>query len=202
MCSSDLTKDNAKIKLGIDCGMRLISSVGLLSIHKGHDMAIEVFSELCKSYTDMLLLIAGGGNDLELKRLKNLCEKRNIVQKVIFTETQISNINLVYIASEFIFSLSKHGEAFGRVPFEAAALKIPCIGPNCGAILEVLEDGKSGIMVDPTDIPQILYRSKFILSDQNKISEILIRGKDEVSKKLSPDLLVKRIEEVYDNLLN
>jgi glycosyltransferase involved in cell wall biosynthesis len=196
-----ITKERAKIELGIDLNIRLISSVGLLSVHKGHDMAIEVFSELCKSYNDLILLIAGGGNNLELNRLKYLCIERNVEQKVKFTETQISNISIVYIASEFIFSLSKHGEAFGRVPFEAAALKTPCIGPNCGAILEVLEDGISGIMADPSDLQQILERSNLILSGQNKVSEILIRGKDAVIKKLSPDLLVKEIEEVYDNLL-
>lgn len=196
-----ISKDDAKIKLGLNPKIRLISSVGLLSPHKGHEKAIEAFGNFYKYYDNLILLIAGGGNKNELCRLKNICIDKNLTNQIIFTEEQIPNIESVYHASEFIFSLTEHGEAFGRVPFEAASARTAFIGPDCGAIIEIMENHISGFLINPLDINAITEEAIFILNNPLEVNIIKENALNIVIKKLNPLVLTKQVCDVYDQIL-
>ena len=196
-----VTIEQAKSILGISKSARVLSSVGLLSPHKGHDMAILAFYELRKIYNDLFLVIAGGGSKSELFRLKKMIVDRGLEESTFFTEGQISNIEDVYVASELIYSLTNRGEAFGRVPFEANKYLTPALAPAKGAALELINDGITGFLVDPVDIVKIVERSKFILDNSSISSKVVIQGRDEFSKKFHPAYSASQIENVYFLLL-
>lgn len=54
-----------------------------------------------------------------------------------------------------LFVLPTHNEAFGLVYQEAAAAGLPAIGSRINAVPEIIEDGATGLLVTPKDIPGI-----------------------------------------------
>ena len=196
-----MSKREALKDLNINNKQKLLSSVGLLSAHKGHDMSIRVFSNIAKKYSEYILMIAGGGNDNELQRLKKLALERGVENRVIFTEKQIANVATVYRASEIVFSLTTRGEAFGRVPFEGNACDTAVIAPSKGAAIELITDDKTGFLVDPLDEKAITKRVLSILENPVQTKNIVQQGKEYFSDFLSPLHSAKEVEKVYHAIL-
>lgn len=187
---------------GIDCSKKLLASVGLLSPQKGHDIAIEVFAILADRLPDYILMIAGGGGDDELARLKRLAQEHGIISRVYFTEKQIPNISEVYHTAELIFSITTTGEAFGRVPFEAMACSTPVIAPTKGAAVELITDNETGFLVDPFDLSTAAAKVLKILENSEETSKIVENGKQYFEALLSPKRSAENIANIYLKILN
>ncbi|MDO9207667.1 MAG: glycosyltransferase family 4 protein [Sulfuricurvum sp.] len=196
-----ITKEQALKSLGINPKQRLLSSVGLLSAHKGHDMAIRVFARFAEQFPNHILMIAGGGNDNELKRLKQLAIEKGMGNRVIFTEKQIANIATVYRASDLIFSLTTRGEAFGRVPFEGNACDAVVIAPAKGAAIELIRDNETGFLVDPLNEEAILLKTLYILQHPAEAETIVAQGKSYFSQMLSPEYSAQKVSEIYHTVM-
>lgn len=196
-----LSKIEAKEKLGFDRNCHLISSVGQLSIRKGHDNAIRSFAKILNDYPKSILFIAGGGSNDELQKLKNLAKQLNVESSVSFSEKQISNINEVYRASDLVLSLTKDGEAFGLVPYEAALLGTPFIAPQNGAIKEFVINKENGVLADSNDIDDIYRNIIWCLENESKLQKLLQKTKEVIKAKLLPNIMIMNIEEKYRFLL-
>lgn len=180
----------------------IISSVAVLSPHKGHDHAILAFDKISDKYSDYELHIVGGGMNTtnEIVRLKSIANSTKHPEKIKFTEKQVSNIVQYYIQSKLVLSLTKHGEAFGLVPFEAALCGTPAIAPNKGAIIELLQDGKSGILVETLDVDAIAERIDWALSHYDESLAITKKTLAVIEERLTPKVMVEHIMDVYKNL--
>ena len=93
-----------------------------------------------------LLVIGDGG---ERKNLESLTEKLNLKERVRFFG-EIPNEKVPeYLAAADCFILPSLREGFGIAILEAQASGIPVIGTKVGGILDLIEDGKTGLLVVP-----------------------------------------------------
>lgn len=180
----------------------IISSVAVLAPHKGHDHAIMAFDKIACKYPNYELHIVGGGmgQGTELIRLKEIAKATSCPERIKFTEKQVSNVEEYYSQSKLIMSLTKTGEAFGLVPYEAALCGTPTIAPNKGAVTELLVDGVSGIMVETMDVDAIAERIDWALSHYDKCLEICGRTLEVIENRLTPKVMDEQIMEVYNQL--
>lgn len=200
--TTSLTKAQAKEKLGFSSCRILLSSVAALFPNKGHDNAIRAFSIIAKANPNVDLFIVGGGNISELHRLKSIVnEFPECKQNIYFSEKQLVNIAEVYKASDIVLSLTKEGEAFGLVPFEAALLNIPFIGPDKGAIKEFITSMREGVLVDTEDISAIIKGILWGISNREQMEIMVRRANVIVHSRLTPTIMVKNIEQVYNDIL-
>lgn len=195
------TKAEILETFGIDVSKKLLASVGLLSPQKGHDIAIRTFGALADRLGGYVLLIAGGGSDEELARLKRLANEHGIMSRVLFTEKQIPNISEVYHAAELIFSVTTTGEAFGRVPFEAMACGTPVIAPTKGAAVELITDNETGYLADPFDLSAIAEKALFILENPIHAAQAVSNAQKHFGELLSPRQSAQNVEEIYYKVL-
>lgn len=178
----------------------IISSVAALFPNKGHDNAIRAFALIADRYSQYELHIVGGGNDTELERLKNIAAELDIASRVKFTEKQVDNIDYIYRSSRLVLSLTKEGEAFGLVPFEAALCDTPFIAPDKGAIKEILEDGFSAILVETENVEAIADKISWGLSHYDDCIKICRNARNMVETRLTPQEMDRQIMDVYDGL--
>lgn len=198
---SSLSKEEAKKALGLDPSWKIISSVGQLSIHKGHDTAIRALARLKERYPDYRLLIAGGGRDSLVKYYQDIIKEERLEDRVIFPGKQLGDIQTVYRASDLTLSLTKVGEGFGLVPYESTLLGTPFIAPSFGAVMEFVKDGENGMLVDTNNLDDVIDKIDWALSHTSETREMVRRLQQVIYDKLTPRCLADNLDTVYSELL-
>ena len=65
-----------------------------------------------------------------------------------------------------VFALPSRGEGFGLVYLEAMAAGLPCIGSTDDAAVDVIEDGRTGLLVRQDDVTALAGAVSRLLSDE------------------------------------
>jgi len=129
-----------------------ILSVGRLVDHKGHEHLLHAVAALPATIT-WSLVIAGNGPKLQF--LRSMAFRYKIQKKVEFRTTLTDDeLSAAYHESSvFVFpSVSQGGtEGFGIVLLEAMAHNVPVIASDIGAVREVLDNGRCGMIVPPKE---------------------------------------------------
>lgn len=136
--------------------------LGRLVPQKGFDIALEAFALLAESHPRTVLTLAGDGE--ERPRLEAQAHSLGIASRVEFTGwIDPVDVPPLMAASNIIIMPSRR-EGFGLVAAEAAATARPVVASRTGGLLDVVEDGITGILVDPGDA-QALARALVALID-------------------------------------
>ena len=116
------------------------------------------------------LLIVGGGSLSE--ELKNLVENLGIKDKVIFTGKVpfLSTPRYQNMLSISVCVSINDGESFGVSVLEASSCAKPVIVSDVGGLPEVVENGKTGIVVPPKDeLATAFAIERLILNEQLQV---------------------------------
>jgi phosphatidylinositol alpha-1,6-mannosyltransferase len=131
--------------------------------YKGHDELLEAWATVTASVPGALLVVAGSGDDEH--RLRAKAAALGLDGAVRF-EGRVSAMRLAMLYREAAcFVMPSRHEGFGLVFLEAMQAGTPCIAAH-GAAEEIVEDGVSGLIVDP-GVPGALASAVIrLLSDQ------------------------------------
>ncbi len=128
--------------------------------YKGHDQLLAAMQRLQADGTVRLhlqadeslrprLIIAGDGDDRP--RLEALAAALGVSGSVTFTGF-VSEATLAELYRRAaVFVMPSRGEGFGLVYLEAMRAGRPCVAARASAAAELIEDGESGLLVDPLD---------------------------------------------------
>jgi glycosyltransferase involved in cell wall biosynthesis len=198
--TSGLDINKLREEYSIDKSAFTLSSVAIIDKRKGHDSAILVLKELLKLHNNIILIIAGGDQDPdEKRRLKDLVSEQKISDRVIFTG-HINDIKNIYAISDVILALSHDGEAFGRVPLEAAAARRVVITTGIGAALETVVDKTTGYLVDPGNNSEVAEIVNLLISSQILRQLISDAAYQHVLHKFSAISHARYVESIYNSL--
>ena len=124
---------------------KTIISAGRLVPWKGFDMLIRAMAKLPGWH----LSIAGDGP--EMAHLRSLISKDKLVDRVTMLGT-IEKPKLRRLISESeVFALNTSFESFSFQIVEAMAIGTPVVSTKVGNIAEIVDDGQSGLLIQPDD---------------------------------------------------
>ena len=155
-----------------------IYTISRLDTNKGHDLLLDAFDLVAKEIPGINLVIGGGSPDPKPRELR-LLEKINSIIVARGLKERVELIGYVpdedmipnYQFARF-FVLPSLFEPFGMTTQEAMACGRPVIASKLGGIRNVLEHGKTGLLVDPSDREEFADAMKELLSDKEKAGEI------------------------------
>lgn len=180
---------------------RTLWSVGQLTSYKGHDTAIRAFARLAADYPDLKLAVAGAGDDREKERLLRIvAEYPQLAGRVTIEGNQYSDMQSLYRSAEVVLSLSKTGEAFGLVPYEAALCGTAFVGIARGAVTEHVADGVNGMLATSSEPAEVESRLRFLLDNPDKSEEMSRSLAALVRSRLSPTRLGEGLVGLYQEL--
>jgi glycosyltransferase involved in cell wall biosynthesis len=144
--------------------------VSRLVPYKRIDTAIQVCQELGRN-----LIIVGEGPDLE--RLQSLAQSTNPNSKIIFRQAvQPEKVRAYYQNCRAFLLLAE--EDFGITALEAQAYGKPVIVYNKSGAAEVIQDGKTGILVHSRSIEEVkkaIRKSEETDWDEQKIRKNVVK---------------------------
>jgi len=189
--------ENLKRKYGLK-DEPVVLSVARLDTDKGQDVLLRAFSRVLISHPDVKLIIVGDGPQHD--SLKRLTNSLDIERSVCFAgQIPSSELSAHHELSSFFVMVSRsvdRFEGFGIVYIEAALCKRTSVAGNQGGVPEAVEDGVTGLLVDPTDTDDIA-KAIIRLLDDPEYREILAgsafeRASDQFNlQRMAEQLLVR-----------
>lgn len=125
-----------------------IVCVGAFNGNKNQQLLADAFALIAHKYPCWSVEFWGNYHSTKGMRIKKYIEKKNNTQLKIMGTT--TNIEEVY-ASADILCMPSYVEGFGLALTEAMAAGLPAVGlKSCHAVAELIENEKSGLLVDNT----------------------------------------------------
>jgi D-inositol-3-phosphate glycosyltransferase len=163
----------ARRALGIEASARVLLFVGRIQPLKGADLAVRCLAELD---ADVTLLVVGGpsgaGGEAELVGLHALVDDLGLDGRVRFVPPQPHDMLTVYYQAADVCLVPSRTESFGLVALEAAACGTPVVAAEVGGLRSVVEDGRTGFLVDGRRPIDYAAPVDLLLSDRDLVREM------------------------------
>ena len=138
-------------------GKTVLLSVGRLTRRKGHDFVFQALANLRRR--DVVFLVLSDG-ELEAE-LHALADELDIADMVRFVGPVPARDLPSYYAASDVFVMANRTladgdvEGFGLVFLEASAAGLPVIGGRSGGVVDAVQDGTTGVLVDGSSVGDI-----------------------------------------------
>lgn len=157
------------------------------------------FTDLLTAVTelpDVYLMIVGSGQDLEM--LGERAQELGIDDRVIRTGYQ-QDMGLMYHLMD-VFALASRQESFGLVIAEAMFCGIPVVATRVGGIPYIVENGRTGFLVDPFEPAQMAQGLRDMRDDERRL-EMGEASRKRAQAHFRSDRYVRDVETMYLELM-
>jgi glycosyltransferase involved in cell wall biosynthesis len=151
--------------------------------YKGADTLICALPRVLKFAPDASLVFVGDGSDRP--RLEQLSRQFQVADRAHFLRGLTPEQLSACYAGCNIFALPSRGEGFGMVFLEAMAYGKPVVGGAHGGIPDIVDDGKTGLLVPHGDVERLAHALESILADSVRASEMGALGRERIARDFS-----------------
>ena len=179
---------------GMEPGSQIVGVVARLEPEKGHPTLVEAWPKVLRAVPDSYLLIVGEGSRRDA--LEAQARELRIAHRVVFTGRR-DDVPAVTAALD-VAVLPSYREAQGLTILEAMALSRPVVASDVGGIPEMIEDGKTGLLVPPRDADALAAAIVRLLTNHPLADTLGRAGHDMVHDRFCIELMVSATESIYD----
>ena len=176
----------------------ILLTLARLIDRKGQDTVIRALPEIRKAVPDLAYVLAGGG--AYRPELEKLARDNGVEKNVIFAGfVPDAEVPDVYAAANAYVMVSREGresgdiEGFGITYLEASANALPVVGGTSGGTADAVEDGVSGVLVDPTDVRAVGEAISRLFLEPERARSLGEAGKARVERDFSLSTRAERI---------
>ena len=185
-------------KFRLEPGKSRVLYVGRVDPEKRLSNVVTAFAGVVEEMPEAELVIVGDGTDR--RHLIDLAQALGISDKVKFPgRIMPPDVTEIYRGAT-VFATASETETQGIVLIEAAATGLPLVAVDAGAVKELCQNKKNGVLCKPGDIVGMTDALLKILKDadlQQKYGEKSL----EISKQHDLNRTLKRFEEIYEEAI-
>ncbi len=184
-----------------DIGLReeelLLLSVGRLVPVKDQATLVRGLALLPADLPPWQCWIVGAGPEEE--RLSRLINESGLTGRVRLTGHSDEVPRLLGLGD--LFLLTSVNEGFGRVLLEAMAAGLPVVATSVGGIPSVLDEGRAGRLVPPSDPDRLAAVLTPLLRDPGERARLARLGRERVRTTYSLEAGVQQHQQLYQRVL-
>ncbi len=184
-------------ELGVEPDALLMGMISALRIEKAHYVAIEALGLLGERFPQLRLVIVGqGSRRAELERLA-----APLAERVIFTGRR-TDVMRVLDALDVCLHPSR-SDAFPTTLIEALAASTPVLATDVGGVPEIVEDGRTGVLVPaPPSAGSVALALGELLDDPLRRRTLAAAGRDAYEARFTAEPWVRETRKLYDTVLS
>ena len=156
------------------------------------DVALEVFRRARRHLRARFLLIGDGPVRAEVERM---AAENGLGDDVLFLGEQQDIVPWLSVAD--VFLLPSAQESFGLAALEAMACEVPVVASRVGGLPEIIEDGVTGFVCDPSDVDGMAERAVALVRDPGLRREMGRAAAELVKERYCTPRVVPLYEAVY-----
>lgn len=190
-------REKARKKWAFQADETVIGYVGALTAEKGHALLIEAFAKLRRECANCRLLLAGEG---PLRaQLERQAREAGLASAIIFAGF-VSDVDSVYAAGD-LFVFPSLAEGSGSSLLRAMAYGLPVLALARGGVAEIIEDGRSGVLVQEASAEDLARAAARLLKNAELRERLSRAGRETVSSRYSVDRMVDGTARILEKLI-
>ena len=168
--------------------------VGRLSAEKG----VRTLLSAWRLLKDIPLKIVGNGQ--LMTEVKERVERERFAVEVLGWRTREEVLALMRNASFLLFP-SEWYETFGMTIIEAFACGLPVIASRLGAMAEIIEDGRTGLLFEPGNPEDLAAKVEWLLSHPQELARMSKEARAEYEAKYTAERNYEMLMAIYHRAL-
>jgi glycosyltransferase involved in cell wall biosynthesis len=176
---------------------RLVGCVGYLLPEKGQELAIRALPLVLERHPECRLVLAGEGP--RRAALERLAAELGVARAVEFAGF-VEDVAAVYRNLD-VFVFPSRAEPLGSALLSAMAHGLPSVSLARGAVREVIEDGRNGLLAggpEPGAFADAILR---VLDDPALAARLGAAARRTVEQRFSADAMIQSTLQVYHRVL-
>ena len=178
----------------------VVGSMGYLNPRKGADVLIEALARVKTCHErPVRLLIAGApfpGNEAYLEQLHGRVRALGLAEEVRFAGF-VHDVARFFAALDVFAFAAREPEGFGMAVAEAMAAGVPVVATGLGGVLEIVEDGRSGLLIRPGSTDALATALLRLLRDPAERARLSAAGRAQAARQLGRQRTAAELEALY-----
>ena len=179
-------------------GDPVVGAIARLSPVKGLNFLLRAIPGLLKRFPGLQVLLVGDGP--ARADLVRLAYKLGIADRVIVSHPVEDT--RVPLAALSVFVIPSLQEGFGLSAAEAMAAGVPVVASGIGGLSQIVEHGRTGLLVPPGDADSLREAVDQLLADSQRRREFAEAGRRSVKERFDLRRMVGQVEQVYRHVLD
>ncbi len=192
-----LTREAMRASLGVTPDALVAGVIARLTEQKGHRYLLEALAATPELSAVHLLVVGDGHLAGELRRH---ADTLGVGARVHFLGARRDLGDL--LAAMDVFVLPSLWEGLPLSLVLAMGAEVPVVGTRVAGIPEVVEDGRTGLLVPPADSASLGRALATLFTDANLRGRLGRDGRAAVLPRFGVDRYVRAVTQLYDRLLN
>lgn len=186
-----------RAELGIPADAVLVITVARLVWLKAVDQLVEAVALMGERAANAVFIVVGEGTDRPA--LERLIEKRGLIGRVRLLGGRLDVPRLLSLAD--IFALPSVSEGMPIAIMEAMATGLPVVATAVDGTPEVVEDGKTGLLVPPRDPAALAAAIGKLIAEPGLRKDMGRKGRRRIEQSFSDRSLAAGMDALYTELL-
>jgi glycosyltransferase involved in cell wall biosynthesis len=196
-------RSEVRADLGLDAQHIVVGCVGRLVPWKGQHVFLRALAQLTDSYPQLRGLIVGApeaGKKAYMRQLRELVRELGLAERVDFLGFR-EDVPRLLQSMDLLVHASTAPEPFGRVIIEGMAAGTPVIATDAGAVPEIVESGRSGLLVPPDDVESMAEGVEYALTRPRERKAWQREARRVVEEHFDVQAYVEDVSQVYEDIL-
>ncbi|HKD55493.1 MAG TPA: glycosyltransferase family 4 protein [Steroidobacteraceae bacterium] len=179
-----------------------IGMIGRLASWKGQDVFLRAAALLLQAGVAARFRIVGSamfGEEACEQQLRQLAATLGIEEHVEFLG--FSDVPTILLSLDVLVHASTMPEPFGQVIIEGLAAGLPVIASDGGGAREIIEHGKTGLLVRMGDPAALAATLAGLLADPEQARRLGVAGRRHALENFTVEQSARRSETLYEELL-
>ncbi len=181
----------------------VVTLIGRISPWKGQEVFIRAAAVVLKQFPACRFQIVGSalfGEDALETQLKQLAALLGVGNRVEFLGFR-KDVPEIIAAGTLLVHASTVPEPFGQVIIEAMAECKPVVATRGGGVLEIVDEGVTGLLVPMKDVHAMAAAICKILSNPDKAAEMGRAGQQRFLEKFTIEKTIEKLQVIYSDLV-
>lgn len=181
----------------------VVGLVGLLIPWKGQRLFLDAIERAAARMPDAVFAIIGGTPD-ECRyfeaELRQHAARQPFAGRVTFTG-HISGMAEVYNGLDVVLSASTSPEPLGTMIIESMTMARPLLAPAHGGAVEMIEDGRTGLLFHPNDAEHLASCMLRLYEDRELGRRLGAAARVVALQRFAVSEHVRQVQAVYDHMI-
>ncbi len=179
----------------------VIGTTGRFRDKKGIEYLIDACSKFSKEINFTLLLI-GDFVDKEKSYWEQELKNNDLGSRLQVTGIKTREETLAYLPHLDIFTIPSLTDGCPNALLEAMSAGCTIVGSNVDAIGEIIEDGVSGLLVNPGNTPELAAALRYLADKPELRKQLGAAAKIKVQTQLTPAMELDNWLSIYQRILD